>query len=81
MFHEPNLTERPSAFKITGSLNITVVYLVFLALSCSSLIQFKGLFDQPSLPLPLPLRVVRGVCGAIELISEEEEEEEEELSN
>lgn len=63
------MTKRHSAFKIISPLNITISYLVVLALSSSSLVQFKGLFDQPSLPLPLSLRVVRGECGAVVLIS------------
>lgn len=50
-----------SVFKIS-------VYLVILVLS-SSHVQFKGLFDQASLPLPLPLRVVRCESGAVMLIS------------
>lgn len=61
--------------KITSSLNIAISYLVVLALSSSRLIQFKGLFDQPSLPLPLSLRVVRGVRGAVALISTEGKKE------
>lgn len=52
----------------TSALNTTVSYLVILALGGGSLVQFKGLFDQPSLPLPLSLRVLRAVCGAVALI-------------
>lgn len=63
------MTKRHSAFKIMRPSNITVSYLVVLALSSGRLVQFKGLFDQPALPLPLPLRVVRGECGAVVLIS------------
>lgn len=57
-----------SVLQITCPLNITVSYLIILALSSSGRVQFKGLFDQASLSLPLSLRVVRGVCGAIALI-------------
>lgn len=63
------MTKRHSAFKIISPLKITMNYLVVVALSSSSLVQFKGLFDQPSLPLPLSLGVVRGECGAVVLIS------------
>lgn len=48
---------------------IAISYLVVLAISSSSLVQFKCLFDQSSLSLPLTLGVVRGVCGAVALIS------------
>lgn len=62
------MTKWHSEFKIMSHLNI-MSYLVVLALSSSRLVQFKGLFDQVSLPLPLSLRVVRGECGAVVLIS------------
>lgn len=52
-------------------LYITIRYLIVLALSSSSHVQFKGLFDQPSLSLPLSLRVVRGICCAVALIPAE----------
>ena len=52
----------------TGSWNSTVRYLVILALSRGSIVQLKGLFDQPSLPLPLSLRAMRCVRGAVALI-------------
>lgn len=61
------MTKRHSEFKIASPLNI-MSYLVVLALS-SRLVQFKGLFDQAPLPLPLSLRVVRGECSAVVLIS------------
>ncbi len=48
---------------------IAISYLIILALGSSSLVQFKGLFDQPLLPLSLSLRVVRGEYGAVALIS------------
>lgn len=62
------MTKRHSAFKIIHPSAMTVSYLV-LALSSGCLVQFKGLFDQPALPLSLSLRVVRGECGAVVLIS------------
>lgn len=69
MLNIPKRAKRHSGFKIVSPLNITS-YLVVLALSSSSrLVQFKGLFDQAPLPLPLSLRVVRGECGAVVLIS------------
>lgn len=58
-----------SAVTITSALNISTSYLVVMALR-SSLVQLKGLFVQPSLPLPLPLRALRAVRGAVALISE-----------
>lgn len=58
-----------SVFKITSPLEITISYLVVLALSSGSLVQLKGLFDQPSLPLPLSLRVMGGIYSAVALIS------------
>jgi len=51
-----------------------------VALGGSRLIQLKGLFDEPSLPLPLPLRVVRGVCGAEALISTENQRKKKKLA-
>lgn len=62
------MTKRHSAFEIIRPQNITISYLVVLALSSGRLVQFKGLFDQPALPLPLSLRVVRRECGAVVLI-------------
>lgn len=58
-----------SGFTIACPLNIPISYLVIMALSSSSIVQLKGLFGEPSLPLPLSLRAVRGVCGAVALIS------------
>lgn len=43
-------------------------YLVVLVLSGCH-VQFKSLFDQPSLPLSLSLRAVRRESGAVMLIS------------
>lgn len=47
---------------------MTVVYLVVLVM-ITGRIQFKGLFDQPTLPLSLSLRAVRCESGAVMLIS------------
>lgn len=45
--------------------------LLILALGGSSLVQFKGLFGQTSLPLPLALRAVRAEHGAKVLVPAE----------
>lgn len=50
--------------------------LLILALCGGSLVQFKGLFDQTSLPLPLALRAVRAEHGAKVLIPAEGEKRE-----
>lgn len=57
---------RERAFKMQRG---SISYLLVLALGGSSLVQFKGLFDQTSLPLPLALRAVRAEYGAKVLIS------------
>lgn len=44
--------------------------LLVLALGGGGLVQFKGLFGQASLPLPLALRAVRAEYGAKVLISD-----------
>lgn len=62
------MTKRHSELKMVSPLNI-MSYLVILALSSSRLVQFKGLFDQAPLPLPLSFRVVRSECSAVVLIS------------
>lgn len=43
-------------------------YLFVLVLSGCH-VQFKGLFDQPTLPLSLSLRAVRRESGAVMLVS------------
>lgn len=47
----------------------SISYLLILALGGRSLVQFKGLLGQASLPLPLALRAVRAEHGAKVLIS------------
>lgn len=42
----------------------SISYLLILAVGGGSLVQFKGLLDQTSLPLPLALRAVRAEHGA-----------------
>lgn len=57
-----NLSGWESADELSGS------YLLILVLrGCH--VQLKGLLDQPSLPLSLPLRAVRRESGAVMLIS------------
>lgn len=63
------MTKLHPAIKIICALKTSVSYLLILALGSSGLIQFKGLFDQTALPLPLSLRVVWGEGGAKVLIS------------
>lgn len=49
-------------------LKMITANLLILALWGSDLIQFKGLFDQSMLPLPLSLRAVRAKRGAVTLV-------------
>lgn len=62
---------REKAFKTQSASSSSISYLLILALGGSGLVQFKGLFDQTSLPLPLALRAVRAEYGAKVLISAE----------
>ncbi|KAG7223181.1 hypothetical protein INR49_015789, partial [Caranx melampygus] len=71
-FHKENiesqnekLSKLQRMFEIPNPFNSTIGYLVILALGSSSDVQFKGLFDQPSLPLPLSLGVWGLQCSAL----------------